>query len=267
MQLSKLFAAMSYGVVLTGCVHSEPVFDPNKDSGLMWVKHSAEYRAATSQVYAQASRDLTTFVADTSWSVMPGQSVNPDLPPAIILDIDETIVSNVDFQMSYERPYSNHKRDAWSKTHTSLAVPGVLNFIQSAKTAGVEVFFVTGRPCEPVDVSDDPCPQLQTTLDDLAEIGIRPNVDRVMLSNQKPGWDREKLIRRRLIAESYRVIMLIGDDLSDFVPCARTKVMASCDLSATALSRQEAVEEYRKYWGFGWYILPNPMHGSWTSVL
>jgi predicted secreted acid phosphatase len=27
------------------------------------------------------------------------------------------------------------------------------------------------------------------------------------------------------------------------------------------------VEESTHLWGNGWYILPNPMHGSWTPVI
>jgi len=60
--------------------------------------------------------------------------------------------------------------------------------------------------------------------------------------------------------------MLIGDDLSDFIPCVRKKVYAPCTEGATAASRQRQVELYSSYWGAGWYVLPNPMHGSWTTV-
>ena len=31
-------------------------------------------------------------------------------------------------------------------------------------------------------------------------------------------------------------------------------------------SRAAAVVEHAAYWGNGWYILPNPMHGAWTST-
>ena len=32
-------------------------------------------------------------------------------------------------------------------------------------------------------------------------------------------------------------------------------------------TRRNSVVEHARYWGHGWYILPNPMHGSWTGVL
>jgi acid phosphatase len=81
----------------------------------------------------------------------------------------------------------------------------------------------------------------------------------------KHGWDRAKIARRKHIAKTHRVIMLIGDDLGDFVPCVRTKLYGPCTEPATKASRARLVAEYSDYWGQGWYILPGPMHGSWTS--
>ena len=240
--------------------------DPQKDLGLLWVKHAAEYRAIAKQVYRSATLALPGYVADRSWSAMPGQSGAEQLPPAVILDVDETVVSNVDFQLTFERPFANHKLDTWSAGYDSLAIPGVREFVEAARAAGVTVFFVTNRPCEPVAGSDDPCPQKQTTIDDIREVGIPVDPEFVMLSGEQPGWDREKLVRRELIGKDYRVIMLIGDDLGDFIPCARKKVVDPCTQPGTRASRAAAIEEYDALWGAGWYILPNPMHGSWTTV-
>ena len=135
-----------------------------------------------------------------------------------------------------------------------------------ARNQGVDVFFVTNRPCEQIEDVADPCPQEGVTIQDLMEVGIAADSDNVMLANERPDWDREKVIRRNLIARDYRIIMLIGDDLSDFIPCVRKKVYEPCDDGATAASRQHQTELYSSYWGAGWYVLPNPMHGSWTTV-
>ena len=56
------------------------------------------------------------------------------------------------------------------------------------------------------------------------------------------------------------------DDYGDFVQCTRVKPLAPCDAPATRASRHAALDTYDAYWGNGWYILPNPMHGSWTSI-
>ena len=113
---------------------------------------------------------------------------------------------------------------------------------------------------------DDPCPQRQWTIDDIGEVGIATDADHVFLSDER-GWNREKSTRRYYIAETHRVIMLIGDDLGDFVPCVRKKPYAPCTNNATAADRMKMVENHGHLWGNGWYILPNPMHGSWTSAI
>ena len=230
------------------------------------MKHSAEYRAITKQVYGSATAALPGFIEHTSWSVVPGRSNAPDLPTAVILDVDETVVSNVDFQLKHERPFANWKLEKWTSGTAATPIPGVTEFVEAARAAGVTVFFITNRPCEPIDDVEDPCPQKKSTIDDIAEVGIEADADHVMLSEEQ-GWNREKSVRRDYIAQSHRVIMLIGDDLGDFVPCARLKPHEPCTTSATAEDRRDMVAAHSHMWGNGWYILPNPMHGSWTSVV
>ncbi len=250
---------------LPACDDKPAAHDPSKDLGLIWVKQSAEYVANTRQVYQSATAALPGFIEDTSWSALPTQENAGHLPPAIILDVDETVVSNVDFQLTYERPYANWKRDEWTRRTDATPVPGVKDFIDAARAQGVSVFFVTNRPCEPVAGTDEPCRQKQSTLDDIAEVGITSDADHVLLSEEQ-GWNREKSGRRNLIAQSHRVIMLIGDEVGDFLPCMRNKPVAPCTEPANNESRAAAVVEHSDYWGNGWYILPNPMHGAWTST-
>jgi acid phosphatase len=251
---------------LAACATEPPAPDPYRDGGLLWVKHSAEYRAMTEQVYAEATRDLPGFIEDTSWSVIPGQDDAAELPVAVILDVDETVVSNIDFQLTFERPFENWKLDEWTRNTAATPIHGVKEFVEAARAAGVTVFFVTNRPCEPRDGIDDPCPQRQSTIDDISEVGIETDADHVLLSDER-GWNREKSTRRNHVAETHRVIMLIGDDLGDFLTCVRKKPYAPCTNGATDTDRMKMVEDSAHLWGNGWYILPNPMHGSWTSVI
>jgi aldehyde:ferredoxin oxidoreductase len=55
-------------------------------------------------------------------------------------------------------------------------------------------------------------------------------------------------------------------DFADFVACARNSYFPPCTEPATRASRRADLEKYGHFWGNGWYILPNPMHGSWTTV-
>jgi len=239
-------------------------YDPQQDMGLLWVKHAAEYRAITMQAYRSAEAALPGYIADTSWSAMPGQTDAEKLPPAVILDVDETVVSNVDFQLAFERPFTNRKLYDFYRKNAAIPVPGVVEFVAAARQAGVDVFFVTNRPCELIDDDPDPCPQKQGVIEELESIGISTDDAHVLLADEN-DWDRAKIRRREYIARTHRVIMLFGDDLGDFVPCVRTKLYGPCDQPATKASRAQLVEKYINYWGNGWYILPGPMHGSWTS--
>ena len=258
--------AVVAALILAGCAGTAPDFDPEKDFGHAWVKYSADYAAITRQVYAVATRDLSRFVADTTWSAMPGQTDAAELPPAVILDVDETVINNVNFQVRFERPFTDRKLEMWDREHVAEPVPGVVEFIAAARAAGVEVFFMTNRPCEQYPGETDACPQKQTVIDGIRELGIDVEPEFVMLALEQPGWTGEKLGRRQLIAEKYRVIMVIGDNFADFVACARNSYYPPCTEPATRASRLADLEKYGDYWGNGWYILPGPMHGSWTTV-
>ena len=184
----------------------------------------------------------------------------------MILDVDETVINNVAFQLAFERPFSDRKLEMWDREHIAEPVPGVVEFIKAAQAADVAVFYLTNRPCEKYEDEEEACPQKQTVIDGIRELGLEVEPEFVSLSYERPEWTKEKLIRRQAIAQNYRVIMLFGDDFADFVQCARSSFHPPCTEPATRASRAADVRKYERYWGNGWYILPGPMHGSWTSV-
>jgi len=253
-------------LVLAACASTTSAqSDPKPDHAILWAAHAAEYQAISLQVYAQATRDLPRFIADTSWSALPGHEGLSDKPPAVILDVDETVTSGVDMELTMV-PFTALRQYEWGLAHKAIPVRGVAEFVGAAQNLGVEVFFVTNRPCELLDGNHDACPQKQATVDHISEVGIETDIDHVLLAKERHGWDREKVTRREHIAKSHRVIMLLGDDYGDFVACSRAKPGAPCTTPATKTSRSDALDTYKDYWGNGWYILPNPMYGSWTSV-
>ena len=234
--------------------------------GIPWVASAAEYDALTLQAYNSASRNLDDLINDKNASALPGQTDIAELPPAIILDVDETAISNVNFQLQLEGNFSHEAFDYWQQNNPAKQISGAPEFVQHARDRGVTVFFITNRPCHERDFAPGPCPQEAITLQDLAEGGIETDTEHLLLVGETPEWTREKRFRQELIARNYRVIMLIGDDLGDFLPCVRAKPIAPCK-AATENDREQMALQHREYWGLHWYILPNPMHGSWTSYI
>jgi 5'-nucleotidase (lipoprotein e(P4) family) len=243
------------------------VADDRGELGTLWVEHSAEYQAVSRQIYAAARQDLPRLLADPDWTALPGHDADAEKPPAIIFDVDETVVSNADYQATLAvEPYTRERHFNWMRNHRAMPVPGAPAMVEAARAAGVQVFFVTNRACGRFDGVEGTCPYEQVTLEDLAEAGIDADAEHVLMAWERPDWDKEKLSRREFVADSYRVIMLFGDDFGDFVACAREKPLPPCTNPATRASRHAALDAYASYWGNGWYILPNPMHGSWTTV-
>ena len=240
--------------------------DDGPDRAVQWVRSSAEFDALSYQAFSAAHQDLDRYIADSSWSALPWQENATGLPPAIITDVDETMVTNVEFQATFTPPFANHKLDTWNDDGVATPLPGAVAFMQRAKDAGVRIFFLTNRPCEAKDGVDDPCPQKTVTIQDLNEAGFSADESNVLLSKERTDWQREKSVRRRHIAQTHRIIMLFGDDLGDFIACTRAKPQAPCTNVATIAGRADVTRERKSYWGDGWYVLPNPMHGSWTTV-
>lgn len=234
--------------------------------GIAWVDSAAEYDALTLQAYRNATRHLDGLIADTGSTALPGYKSKAGLPPAVILDVDETSLSNVDFQSQIEGSFSHEAFDYWQLNNPARRIAGAPEFIEAARQKGVTVFFITNRPCHERDFAPGPCPQEAITLKNLAEAGIKTDTEHLMLVGEQPGWNREKRYRQELVAKDYRVIMLFGDDLGDFLPCARAKPVAPCT-PATADDRARMTLQHTDLWGVRWHILPNPMHGSWSSFI
>jgi len=249
--------------LLVACA-TEQSIETSPDAATLWTENAAEYRAVTRQIYRIASLALPALIADETWSALPYQADAEDLPPAIIMDIDQTLVNGIDFQLGHEPPFTAEKFDAWNASHVATPVPGAPEFVKLARASGVRVFFLTNRYCDAA--ADGSCVQKQIAVQDLIEAGIPAVDDDVTLAGERPGWGSEKKIRRDHIAEHHRVIMLFGDDLGDFIPCVRRRPVAPCTDGGTIANRYSLTDEHDAYWGAGWYVLPNPMYGSWTSV-
>lgn len=219
---------------------------------ILWMQTSVEYASVALQSYRDAERQLDVALADTSWSALverPGGAGT--LPPAVILDVDETVLDNSAYAarrlLAGER-YTPASWAEWVEEASAPAVPGAVEFLREARARGITVFFVTNR---------DSALEAATRRN-LARVGIPADgtEDVVLMRGERPGWGSDKTSRREHVGRMYRVLLLVGDDMNDFVP-ARESLAARRELWARHADR----------WGRSWIALPNPTYGSWESAL
>ena len=217
---------------------------------VLWMQTAAEYRALTAAIYARASAALEEALHDPSWTAPLEQTgTYQSLPPAVILDLDEAVIDNSAFQgqlVRARRPYTEDAWREWVHARRAQAVPGSHAFIRAAEGHGVRVFYVSNRAA--ADEGD--------TLVNLRALGIDANGD-TLLSNGEQGWTSDKAARRAFICRAYRVLLLVGDDLGDFVPVAGLEPGERAALADLHADR----------WLGRWVLLPNPSYGSWNRAL
>ena len=118
-------------------------------NGVLWVQTSAEFWALASTTYNSAQVALEQAKSQKMWSAaLEQQPGYENLPPAVILDLDETVLDNSasEGQLVLDRTvYSQDTWSAWVHRVAATAIPGAQSFIASAEKNGVKVFFVTNR--------------------------------------------------------------------------------------------------------------------------
>lgn len=238
--------------LIIGCSATRELNHPSAYATL-WVQNAAEYDALTRQVYNAASSRLTRALEDSYWTAATEQE-DPyfGLPPAVILDVDETVLDNAPFQARMIKQNSSFNPTAWSgwvQEAKADPVPGALDFTNYAERKGVTVFYVTNR-----DSAEE-----AATRKNLREKGfpLAERVDVILTRKERENWTSDKTSRRKFLAKNYRILMLIGDDLNDFVSAKGIPME----------QRDELVRKHTSKWNNKWFILPNPVYGSWEQAL
>lgn len=222
-------------------------------NGVLWMQTGAEYRASALQAYRAARVQLDAALNDKTWTAAVEQTGDPSaLPPAVVLDLDETVIDNSAFAargMIDGSVYTPAGWSSWVDERKAKAIPGAVEFLKYARSKGVTPFYVTNR-----DHKIE-----QATRDNLAklEIPVETSQDTVLTRNEN-GWTQsDKGARRQAVAANYRILLLVGDNFEDFVGGALTSVE----------NRLTLFDKYADYWGAKWIVLPNPTYGSWETAI
>jgi acid phosphatase len=221
----------------------------------LWMQRAAEHDVLVAQTYAVARAQLDRMLADKRLDAMPKEERDArdvsKLPPAIIVDVDETVLDNSPFQVrmvAADADFDQAVWDQWCSEKQAQPLPGALEFAQYAAKRGVTMFYVTNRGLKVKQFTDE----------NLHAVGFpfsakEPTLFMAGDPEECAAAGTAKSCRRKMIARTHRVVMLVGDQLTDFV-----------DLPDNSYAARDAVaREYTPWFGQRWFMLPNPMYGSW----
>ena len=106
-------------------------------ASITWVQRSAEYEAVVLQTYRHAQAELER--------VSGGR---PAGAWAVILDADETVISNLVYQQELERAGQTHTSalfGAWARRREAVPLPGAKAFLDRVRALGGRIAIVTNR--------------------------------------------------------------------------------------------------------------------------
>lgn len=200
-----------------------------------WFRTAAEYRALALQTYRvawYAVRDRAANLERGTW--------------AVIMDADETVLDNSDFERRIAEtgtPFEEPLWDAWVMEEAAGLIPGAAWFIDHVEDMGGRVAIVTNR-------DHRLCPATRRNLDAL---GIRPAalLCETDTSEKEP---RFRMVENGTAADGLpplQVVAWIGDNIGDF-PNLDQSVRMGTD------------SPFRLF-GERYFVLPNPMYGSWMG--
>lgn len=204
--------------------------------GLRYQQQSAEIRALQRQSWALATYRLKDILSEPQGGK----------PPAIITDLDETVIDNSallvrDLKACHDYTSWDTWGD-WEKKGEPTLIPGAKAFLNYASDHDVAIYYISDRLEE----------NHAHTMETLKALGL-PQVDREHVLLLGPP----KQARRASVEKDHRVVMQLGDTLHDF----------SEDFAKKSLNDEyQAVEDHAERFGNDWIVLPNATYGSWSDA-
>jgi acid phosphatase len=127
---------------------------------------------------------------------------------ALILDIDETTLSNYQEELRTDFGYSETVFDQWIQTAQAPAIAGTLRLYKEAQRLGVSIFFVTGREEKEREATEK---NLRAQgFDGWQQLIMRP----VNHGKQTIG-EYKSIVRGQIVAQGYTLALNVGDQWSD----------------------------------------------------
>jgi len=207
-------------------------------TAVLWFQRAAEYRALCYQAYNLAEIRAKEYLAKP----------DKEKTPAVIFDIDETLLDNSPeeaLNIIEGKTFTPERWKAWSDQASAATVPGARDFCYFLARNDIQVFYVSNRQNT----------ETIMTLLNLQNLNF-PFADHNHLFLKSDTSSKE--FRRKVIGNQYNIIMLVGDNLSDFDQVFEDR---------SVNFGYKAVDSLRTEFGKKFIILPNPMYGDWTKPL
>jgi acid phosphatase len=233
----------------------------------LYIQTSAEYRACCFQAFHWAKRlvneKLVSRIAASqrplrTFPTAAGENSPPMKPPAVILDLDETVFDNQAFQTKQIREGWAYSQEYWSKFELDggkevVAIPGAIEFIRHLKSLGVQPIYITNRNAR----------ANKSTMEILRRMGIEVPEKWLLAADAETKSNKDS--RRAKVREHFDVLLLVGDNLRDFEDFF--KYDGSSGEGKGIDDRKQVVDSNRQRFGVEWVILPNPAYGEWNKPL
>ncbi len=222
----KLTIAFLFSFFLFAQNNENKTRNNKKPNDVRWVTQSLEYESICAQTYSLAYIALERQIKSTN-------------RPVIIMDIDETVLDNSQYQVELflqQKEYNSRSWDKWVLKEAAELVPGAKNFILKYKqNPNSRIIYLSNRNAA----------TLEATKNNMKKLGIYFENDIFLLRENN---EDTKVIRRNEVMSGagrmqkygpLKILAYFGDAMGDFplgggYEFARNK-----------------------------FIFPNPMYGKW----
>jgi 5'-nucleotidase (lipoprotein e(P4) family) len=204
-------------------------------AAIRWTRESAEHRALYLQVFATATAHVERAAqarAAGTWG--------------IVADADETLIDNSTYQLEQARKglgFDSASWRAWTAMKAAPALPGAAAFLARVRALGGKIVIVTNRAASECADTEDVfragglAYDAMLCMPDAGPSDKNPRFDAVAKGTTPAGLP------------PLEVVAFLGDNIRDF-PGLGQSLRAQPDEAFAAF-------------GTRFFLLPNPMYGSW----
>ena len=214
-------------IFLITLVLSKLIFSNQLPNDIRWVVKSDEYISICHQTYNTAIQEMNKIIKNNNSKNL-----------AVIMDLDETVLNNSQYQVELTALNQTFNMDSWANwvnREEATLVPGSERYIKLLRKHNIQIIYISNRMDE----------RLDATKNNLKKLDIYSSNDIFLLRKNK---EDKKYIRRDEVYNStgrmkdfkkFKVVQYLGDAMGDFP------------------------EGTYNLFGVSHFVFPNPMYGKW----